>query len=100
LPVGPTGPTGPIGRPGKNARVTCTVRNNSRTRVSVTCRVRYLSQSSSQVSWSLSRNGKVLSRGKTRARNGALALPRASKLRAGRYVLRLGGQVRAVFSVN
>jgi hypothetical protein len=100
LPVGPTGPTGPIGRPGKNARVTCTVRNNSRTRVSVTCRVRYLSQSSSQVSWSLSRNGKILSRGKTRARNGALALPRASKLRAGRYVHRLGGQVRAVFLVN
>jgi hypothetical protein len=93
-------PVGPRGRPGKNARVTCTVRKNSRTRVSVTCRVRYPSQSSSQVSWSLSRNGKVLSRGKTRARNGALALPRASKLRAGRYVLRLGGQVRAVFSVN
>ena len=103
VPLSGTGgslPVGPRGRPGKNARVTCTVRKNSRTRVSVTCRVRYPSQSSSQVSWSLSRNGKVFSRGKTRARNGALALPRASKLRAGRYVLRLDGRVRAVFLVN
>ena len=99
-PTGPTGPSGPQGAAGQNAKVTCVVRKKRKARVRVRCRVTYPSQSSSLVRWTLSRGPETVRRGKVRARNGTLRIPRASQLGAGRYVLRIDGVIRGRFFVS
>jgi virginiamycin B lyase len=91
----PTGPQGPKGEPGRDAKVTCTVKKKGKTKVKVTCTVKLLSSTSSaRVSWHLTRNRRTVAHGVAHARHGRvkLAISRIEKLHKGRYVLHIAGR--------
>jgi hypothetical protein len=54
------------------------------------------------VRWSLKLKGRVVARGKARARKGQVKIPvgKISRLKAGRYVLKVGGRRGAVFVIR
>jgi hypothetical protein len=94
---GPQGPPGddartPQGRLGKDAKVTCTVRNKAKTngKGKVTCVVRLVTARHGGLRWRLVRHGRTYGQGVVFARKG----PRVNRLRPGRYVLRIGGRAR------
>lgn len=95
-PAGPVGPIGPRGPAGKNAKVTCTVKKQGKTKVKVTCKVKLTSKAAASVAWSLTRNGRTVAHGLARARDGRLRLRLSplGNLPPGRYVLRLAGRDR------
>ena len=88
---GAPGPQGPAGAPGRNATVRCTVGRLRRSRIRVTCRVTFPTQSTRVRSARLSRRGVVYATG--RGRGSRLQLTAHRKLRRGAYTLsvRLGG---------
>ncbi|MGA7435892.1 MAG: hypothetical protein WBW44_09790, partial [Solirubrobacterales bacterium] len=94
------------GQPGKNAKVTCKVKQPKKKKkskkVKVVCKVKFPKTASAKVSWNLRRKGDVVSKGKATARQGTVRIParKLQKLEAGRYVLRVEGQPGAVFVIR
>ncbi|MGH2878422.1 MAG: InlB B-repeat-containing protein [Solirubrobacteraceae bacterium] len=91
--AGPQGPAGAAGAPGRDAQVTCTVKQpkkkgKRKAKVSVTCKVTLVAKASSaRVHWSLTHGRRLVRRGASRGRR-----LRLGGLKPGRYELRVQGQ--------
>ncbi len=95
-------PKSPKGNPGKNAKVTCTVKKKGKTTVKVTCKVKLVdSKGSARVGWRLTRHGHTVAHGIARTRHGRITLPlsRIVRLHRGRYVLHVAGRRRGTVFV-
>ena len=93
---GPRGPRGPRGAPGRNAKVTCTVKKSKGAKkVKVTCKVILVKKTSkARIHWRLLRRGHTVAHGVARAKHGRLQLrlSNLAHLRRGRYTLRIAGR--------
>lgn len=60
----------------------------------MTCRVKYVSSTRKALNWKLTRKGKVYRHGRVKLSNdkAGIHIPRLSKLKRGRYVLKVGGR--------
>ncbi|MFN8112282.1 MAG: choice-of-anchor D domain-containing protein [Solirubrobacterales bacterium] len=85
-PTGPQGPQGPAGPPGRDAQVTCKVKQRGK-KAKVTCRVRYAT-AKSRLPWRLTADREVVRRGRT-GPSGRVRIP--AGLEPGRYALRVHG---------
>ncbi|HEX8752801.1 MAG TPA: hypothetical protein VF731_05225 [Solirubrobacterales bacterium] len=75
-PAGPSGPSGPKGAAGKDAKVTCTVKNKGKTKVKVTCKVKLVSAARARsVSVRLSRARQLYAIGSSPVHNGRAVVP-------------------------
>jgi hypothetical protein len=95
-PKGDKGDRGARGPAGRDAKVTCKVKQGKHGKgPKVTCKVVLFSHvSRARVHWRLSRGGKIVAHGVARARHGhvSLRLSHLAHLRPGRYTLRIAGR--------
>lgn len=86
---GPAGATGPRGPAGRDAKVTCTVKKQRKSKVKVTCTVKFAAAASRvrAVSVHLSRGGRLYATGLARARGGraTVSLHTLRTVRRGRH---------------
>lgn len=97
--TGQAGPQGPRGPAGRNAKVTCKFDKTGKAKkVKVTCTVKLIAASSSNLTWKLNRAGRTWRQGKIPAgsKANAVKIPREGSLPRGTYKLKLEGRGRPV----
>jgi hypothetical protein len=82
------------GPAGKDAKVTCTVKKKSQTKIKVTCKVTLILARQGALRWRLVHRGRAYEHGVVFARDGraTLRIPAVNRLSSGRYVLRIAGR--------